>query len=524
MQFLSLLLFLSTLQISPSPNSPENEQAWFAKARQYYQEQEWVKAQEAAAHVLQINPRLAAAEILLGLIATAQHQFQIAETHFERAVSLQPRDDLAQSYLANNYLQQRHLDKARAAFTKTLQLNPKNQSACYNLGLIALMQQKPDEALIQFERVHRANASDVPALIGMLESQLLLKRGSEAKQSVATLSSILRPEDPMLFQVATMLALHEDYQSAIPLMEQARRTFPNSYDVSFNLALAYFHAGHFDRASEILRPLVNQGKKAEAYDLLGVIQERLGHPAQARELLQQAVALDSGSEDFHFNYANHVLQFETSQAAIEIFRSEVERFPRSWRMLLGLGSAYYLSGKYGETAQALLQAIQLKPDSKLAYFLLGKVYESAESSQGSIEEAFRVYCHRAPDDPWAYYHYGTILYLLAQSGKSPDLQKATFILKKALAQNSKFAEAHFQLGLIAQSEEQWEEGIRHLEDAIRLDPKMAAAHYRLGLAYQRFGEREKATAEFELFEKLKSENQAEQDKQTVLEYLAEQGR
>lgn len=524
MKFVLLLLFLSTLQPSSSPNLATQEQDWFARARQYFERQEWGKAQEAAVKALEINPRLAEAEILLGLIATAQQQFQTAEIHFEKAVSLQPRDDLAQSYLANTYLQQRQMDKAQAAFKRALQLNPKNQSARYNVGLIALMQQKPEEALSQFEKVHRANPSDVPALIGMLESQLLLERRSEAKQSLAMLASMLKPHDPRLFQVATMLAFHQDYLSAIPLMEQSRQAFPNSYDVNFNLALAYFRTERFDRAGEVLRPLVQQGKKAEAYDLLGLVQEKLGNPAQAEELFRQAVALDPTSEDLHFNYANHILQFKSSPDAINAFVSEVERFPQSWRMHLGLGSAYYLAGRYEETAQALLRAIQLKPDSRLAYFLLGKVYESVESSQGPIQQVFKAYCAKAPDDPWAYYHYGTILYLLAQSGSPPDFAQATLMLEKALGQNPNFAEAHFQLGLIAQSEGQWEQGVRHLEEAIRLDPKMAAAHYRLGLAYQRFGEKEKAKAEFELFEALKSENQAGRDKQTVLQYLSEDGK
>jgi Tfp pilus assembly protein PilF len=94
MKFVSFLLFLSRLQASSSRNLLAQEQDWFAKARQYFEKQEWGKAQQATTKALEINPRLAEAEILLGLIATAQHQLQTAETHFERAVSLRPRADL----------------------------------------------------------------------------------------------------------------------------------------------------------------------------------------------------------------------------------------------------------------------------------------------------------------------------------------------------------------------------------------------------------------------------------------------
>jgi len=98
------------------------------------------------------------------------------------------------------------------------------------------------------------------------------------------------------------------------------------------------------------------------------------------------------------------------------------------------------------------------------------------------------------------------------------------MLEKAVGQNPNFAEAHLQLGLVALSEGHWEQGVQHLEKAVRLNPKIAAAHYRLGLAYQRFGEKEKAKAEFELFERLKSENEAGQDRERVLQYLADSGK
>jgi tetratricopeptide (TPR) repeat protein len=521
MKPLLLLLLISAFQLSTAKNSAEDAQAWFAKARDYFEKQDWVKSREAASKALEIDPRLADAEILLGLISTMQSQFQIAQRHFEKAVLLQPRNDLAQSYLANTYLQQRQLDKAKAGFEKALQLNSNNQSASYNLGLIALMQQKPNEALVWFEKVHRASPSDVPTLIGMLESQLLLKHKSEANRSVSKLSSLLKSQDPRLFQVATILALHQDYLSAIPLLERAKQAFPDSYDVNFNLALAYFRSDQYEKSKDILKALAERGKKGEVYNLLGSVQEKLGEQTQAGASLRQAATLEPGNEDFHFDYANHLLQFENSQSAAAAFATEVERFPKSWRMRLGLGSAYYLSGKNEEAAQVLLQAVQLRPDSKLAYFLLGKIYESVETAQNAIYAALNAYCETKPDDPWAYYHFGTILYLRAQANGSVDFQPAKVMLEQAVQKDPNLAEAHMQLAVLAQGEEQWKEAVEHLTKAIGLAPKMATAHYRLGLAYQRLGETDKAKAEFELFEKLKSQVPAEPDRQTVLQYLAE---
>src|SRR5438034_159310 len=234
-QLLPFLLVVSVFLQSSRSTTPSREaQSWFQQAQQHFEKQEWEKSRSAAVKALEINPALADAEVLLGLVATAQARLQEAEKHLLRAVSLQPQNDRAQSYLASVYLQQKRFVEASQGFHKVLKLNPGNQSASYNLGLIALIQEKPAEALPYFEKVHQTDPSDVAALTGMLESQLLLKRQPESRLSTQKLKALLKPQDPRLFHTAALLALHGDYTSAIPLMEQVRQAFPESYDVNYN--------------------------------------------------------------------------------------------------------------------------------------------------------------------------------------------------------------------------------------------------------------------------------------------------
>ncbi len=504
-------------------SNTNHDQSWFQKARQHFEKQEWDQARQAAVRALELNPRLLDAELLLGLVATAQTNYGDAEKHFLKVVSIQPRNELAQGYLASTYFQQKRFDEASRAFQKLLQSNPANIVAHYNLGLIALMQEKPAQALLHFEKVHRANPSDVPALIGILESQLLLKRKSESHLSVQKLQRLLKPQDPRLFQVSTLLAVHQDYAAAIPIMEQVRQTFPQSYDVNYNLALAYFRSGNNDKAAEILQPLLNQPRGAEAYNLLATVEEERQRYLEAVRAFQKAAELDSGNEDYRFDYANELLQHRTNTEAIAVFASGVRDFPHSWKMRLGLGCASYLTGKYDEAAQSLMEAVKIQPKLKLAYLFLGKAYESAAASQPTIRGVFQSYLMQQPDDAWAYYHYGTMLYLAAQQEPEPDFRPAKSYLNLALALDPNFAEAHLQLGLIVQQEEQPEASISFLQRAIQSNPKLAAAHYRLGITYKRMGQAEKAKAEFHLYEKLKSE-EASQERKEVIQFLVQQRR
>jgi tetratricopeptide (TPR) repeat protein len=477
---------------------------YFEQARQSFEQKKWDDAAAAAARALAADPRMGDAEILLGLIATVRSEFAQAEKHFARAAALEPRNYQAQAYLGSTYLQEKRVAEAAAAFGKVLELNPGNAAANYNLGLIALAQDAPAKALRFFEKVTLTNHGDVPALIGTLESQLMLHKTSDALETTRNLGGLLERQDPRLFQVATLLAQHGESAAAIPLMEQVRAAFPQSYDVSFNLALACFETAQYDRAAEILQTVTGPQGPAEAFDLLGTVEEKRAHAESAEHAFQEAARREAANEDYQFNYGNSLVQHGKLEAGVRAFRTAVSDLPKSWKLRVGLGSACYLAGDYRSAAEALLAAVKLKPDSAAAYFLLGEAYDSAEGFQKPIEAAFTGYLKGAPRDAWAYYHYASIQYANEQGGRD-DYRAAVANLNEALHLNPNFAEAHLKLGLIALAEGKVAQGISALEKAVSLNPRIAAAHYQLGLAYQRAGNTVRAKEEMDRFRALKDD-------------------
>jgi tetratricopeptide (TPR) repeat protein len=492
--------------------------AWLAEARQHFERQDWAHAGQAARNALELDPRLGDAEALLGLVSTAQASPLEAEKHFLNAVALQPRNPRVHAYLGSTYLQLKRLPEARRAFDAVLRLDPGNLSARYNLGLLALLDNKPAEALPQFERVHAANPKDVPALIGVLESQLLLKKKEQTAVSAKKLEALLDASDPRLFQAATLLAAHGEHAAAIPIFERVRQASPGSREAGYNLALAYLKNSQLDQAASALQPLLDGPAAAEAFNLLGEVEAKRGRGPEAAGAFRRAAELEPANEDYRFDVATALLQVYGGETALPAFEACVRDFPNSWRMRLGLASSLYLAGKHEPSALALLEAIRLEPAAKEAYYLLGHAYEAAASLQPEIARAFQAYVGRRPDDPWAYYHYGTILYLRAQSEGEPTGAEARANLTKALELKPDFAEAYVQLGMIAETDE---EAVKALGRAVRLNPQLASAHYRLGLAYQRLGEAEKAKAEMDWFRKLRAESDAA-EKERLIRSLAEQ--
>ena len=194
MRWICLVAFsLNVCLLSRPIFAASKAEEWFSEARKHYERQEWEPSRQAALKALEVNPGLRDAEILLGLIATGQSQLEEAEKRFSRAAALQPRNDRALAYLASTYLQQNRLAEAGETFRKALQLNPRNAAAQYNLGLIGLLQAKPAEALSFFEKALAIDTSDVAALTGILECQVLLKHKVPAQASLQRLQAAIPP-------------------------------------------------------------------------------------------------------------------------------------------------------------------------------------------------------------------------------------------------------------------------------------------------------------------------------------------
>ena len=489
----------------------------FQQARELFNQQQWNKAKIAAEKALAADPNMGDAEILLGLIATVRSSFREAEKHFLRGVALEPENYQAHAYLGSTYLQEKKLPEATRSFEKALALKPGDAAANYNLGVIALEEGSPDRALHRFDSVLKISPSDIPALTGVLSANLLLHRTEDARRTADQLQKLLKDDDPRLLQVAALVAEHGDPAAAIPILQRVRRAGPQSWGVNYNLAVAYFQTGQYDQAANILGPFTAAQGNAEAFNLLGAIEEKRKHTSEAEHAFEEAAAREPSNQDYRFDFGNSLLQHGNLAPAVAAFRAAVRDLPNSWKLRVGLGSAYYLTGEYENSARALLEAVKLKPDLRAGWNLLGDAYESAPGLQREIESAFTSYLKTARRDPAAYYHYGAILYARVQAEGSSNYQDAIQNLNQALHLDPDFADAHFELGLIALAQGRTEQSIASLQRAVSLEPGFAAAHYRLGLAYKKAGNEAAAREELSRFKALKED---ERQRGRVLQSLA----
>jgi len=83
-------------------------------------------------------------------------------------------------------------------------------------------------------------------------------------------------------------------------------------------------------------------------------------------------------------------------------------------------------------------------------------------------------------------------------------------LRTAIALRPRWAQPHYELGLLYEDQNRDAEAIREYKHATSLSADLTKAHYRLGRLYQRNGQTVLAQQEFQLVEALKTKQQKDE--------------
>ncbi len=300
---------------------------------------------------------------------------------------------------------------------------------------------------------------------------------------------------------------------AIPLLEAAQRTRPAAYNNGYDLALAYLLVGDLRTSRQVVTTLLSLQDSGELHTLLGRLDEKEGKFLEAAHEFAAASRLDA-SEDNLFVWASELLLHRAYEAAIEVFKSSTQRYPKSARLWIGLGMSQYSRGEYDEAIHSLTTAADLNPSDPRCYLFLSKAFLSSPNQAQSVIDHFQNYAAIEPNNALAQFYYAIAVWKGRRvEGPAIDYPKVEAILQRSIALNGAIAETHLQLGILYNDEHAYERALPEYERAVQLDPGLADAHFRLGRSYLRGGEKAKAERELDLFKTLQAQHQAELDKE-----------
>ena len=337
-------------------------------------------------------------------------------------------------------------------------------------------------------------------------------------------------QDPGNFEanqkLGNLLVAEGKAREALPYLARASELNPSSYENAYQLALAFADSGDYQHArSNVQRLLTTQSKgardNAELHHLLGEVEGRLGNPVEAVREYQLAAELNP-SELNLFDWGSELLIHRADQPAVEVFSKGNRLFPRSVRMLVGLGAAWYASGSYEQAVQRFCDASDLNPADATPYLFMGRLLSADTVPSERLVEKLERFVRLQPENALANYYYALALWKQRKGSEDRrNFAQLESLLQKAVHLDPKLGAGHLQLGILYSERKDFRKAILTYQKAIETSPQMEEAHYRLAQIYKRTGENLKAQQELEIFDQLakKKAEEVERERREVQQFV-----
>jgi predicted TPR repeat methyltransferase len=197
-------------------------------------------------------------------------------------------------------------------------------------------------------------------------------------------------------------------------------------DDPFALAVQYFRAGQFAEADRVCREvLARDPGHFHALTMFGLLAMRAGRNDIAVDVFEQALAVNEGDSDCHFNRGYALAAIGRIDEAARHLTRAIEINPAFANAMIGLGNVRKEQGDLDAAAAQYRRALALQPDPT-AHYNLGSILQA----QGRMEEAVASYraalaCgERSPE------LFNNLAQALAAQGKGDDALSA---FRQALA-------------------------------------------------------------------------------------------
>jgi tetratricopeptide (TPR) repeat protein len=240
-------------------------------------------------------------------------------------------------------------------------------------------------------------------------------------------------------------------------------------------ALEHQRAGRFPQAEGIYRQvLARDSDNVDALHLLGMVAHQLGQAAQAAELIERAIRLNSSVPAFYNNLGTVYQAQGRPQEAVRCLEQALQLAPDYPEAHVNLGNSLQALHRWEDAVAHYRTALALNPNRAEAHNNLGNALLALECTAEAIpcfQEALRL----CPNYPAACVNLGSAL-------KHQDrLEDAAAYCGQALLLDPNLAEAHSNLAAIRLEQERDQEAETHCLRALELKPELAEAQANLSV-------------------------------------------
>lgn len=150
-------------------------------------------------------------------------------------------------------------------------------------------------------------------------------------------------------------------------------------------AARHYRAGEHAAAARCCHAaLREQAGDFDALHLLGVLETDGGHPTEAIDWLQRAIAVRPTVAQAHYHLGNALLAAERANDAVAAFADALALQPEHVDALNNQGNALRTLGQYDEAAATFRRALAIRPDFVVAHYNLGRTSAALQRPEEAV--------------------------------------------------------------------------------------------------------------------------------------------
>jgi tetratricopeptide (TPR) repeat protein len=521
------------LVLSPSAQPPAS-QGSYEQALSLIKQQQIEQGIALLRKILEQSPDDLRAHNLIGIALTTSGKIEEANTHFQKAIMLNPKFYPALKNLAINEMRLNRIEEAKAHLTQALQIEPNDPVVHLALGEIHFQGKQFREAADHYDRSRDLPFNDPRMVLNYATSCL---ESNQPERASGLLEKLPAEADAVSrFEAGMIFARLGKYESAASQFEQARKGYPDPYEVAFNLTLAYVKSRDYKAAIRTSQEFLSLGQpgqpgqsgqpaqpgkiKADLYNLLSRAYEGNGQTVDAYNALRTATQLNPKDENNYLDLATLCVDHANYDLGLEIVNIGIKNIPQSGRLYFQRGTLLAMKGQSAEAGADFENASRLSPQQNLPYVARGLVLLESGQTAGAIE-LLRQRAVASPNDYLVLYILGEALNRSGPTVGSTEESEAVSSLEKSVRINPDFAASRAVLGKLLLRRGEVDRAIAELEKALELDPKETSSLYQLALAHRRKGNLERAKELFAKVDQAKTESREQFMKRTLLRLVRE---
>jgi tetratricopeptide (TPR) repeat protein len=359
----------------------------------------------------------------LATIYTRQRRYEDAATEFEKALRLNPRDDLTRAaYLQNLLLRSKfevalpiaqeyhrhrpndfetvyllgvinrelnNYSEAKKFLLQAAKMNPQHYSTLYNLGVVYAKLGEPAAARSELEKAVRLDPASAEAHFQLASVLRSLSLQDEARAQLSIYHSLKAERAHQDVAAAKAKEAKEslskgDAPKAVQLYREAIENDPKSGQLHYDFALALERSG--DREGErraLLSAVELEPGFAAAHNQLGLVLLRAGQATAGEKEFRSAISLSPHYAEAQNNLGVLYGQQGKDAEAAQLFQQAIESNPGYAQAYVNLAASLASQSRFGEAEFTLKRAIEIEPDNPDARALLFQV-ESQLRKQDTV--------------------------------------------------------------------------------------------------------------------------------------------